>query len=619
MYQRSESKEAINSGSDLFGEFCTFNDTRYSLVSSKSLNSQCSLQAFRIALVVENDLWLSEAELRQKVIATMKFLLNSVPIQLRSLASSFLPVDKLSLHQYAKDLMFASGSSGLFELALLSYSFRFEIHVWLPLKSTWFSISECVRKHMHLPAFSRTLKFLRQDPRTFIFLKENPQALMCNSALTINLARQRISTLRKYYPEHKDSSVWGKLLNSHLLTLRAFQRRITRGSKKSIAHTFIDSSAQNPDCSPAQPASAITSSTNHLSTKRKLVQRVRSSKKQRSEAFQSIWTDLSGNLENQSAAVDEMNLFRHDMQRIRPEFCRVCHERSLVFIPYVDQVCKRCARDTHKVKLFSNANNLHPCPIPALLTNLSPLEEMIIAQVVPVMHCYYKKGGQRGYSGNVISLPQDLEELCKRLPRRVSDIPLVYIRRYGIDDTYKDFFVRRQTVWDALIWLKINNPLYHDIIIDEDRLRDLPVSGVPGDIEHIDECPPSESLEVTENRNEQPMGKPSAPNEPSEGRERKEPSEPSESSESSEPKQRSQQSQNATVLYTNCRDCGHCKFRLVCIVCKFHPKCEECPACNLCRNCPSCNNCHSSMDMTDELDCKHEFPEQTSSAMRYGE
>ena len=45
------------------------------------------------------------------------------------------------------------------------------------------------------------------------------------------------------------------------------------------------------------------------------------------------------------------------------------------------------------------------------------------------------------------------------------------------DDTHKDFRVRRKRVEGALCWLKDNNPVYTDIVIDEARLQNLPADG----------------------------------------------------------------------------------------------------------------------------------------------
>ncbi len=44
------------------------------------------------------------------------------------------------------------------------------------------------------------------------------------------------------------------------------------------------------------------------------------------------------------------------------------------------------------------------------------------------------------------------------------------------------FHVRREHVRKALLWLKENNLLYHDIIISDNNLSNLPSDGVPNEI-----------------------------------------------------------------------------------------------------------------------------------------
>ncbi len=42
---------------------------------------------------------------------------------------------------------------------------------------------------------------------------------------------------------------------------------------------------------------------------------------------------------------------------------------------------------------------------------------MLIARALPIMRVYIKPGGQRGYSGHCINLPQNVTELATSLPR----------------------------------------------------------------------------------------------------------------------------------------------------------------------------------------------------------
>ena len=48
-----------------------------------------------------------------------------------------------------------------------------------------------------------------------------------------------------------------------------------------------------------------------------------------------------------------------------------------------------------------------PSKVPHELQNLTQTEEMLIARALPIMRAYIKPGGQRGYSGHCINLPQN--------------------------------------------------------------------------------------------------------------------------------------------------------------------------------------------------------------------
>ena len=94
---------------------------------------------------------------------------------------------------------------------------------------------------------------------------------------------------------------------------------------------------------------------------------------------------------------------------------------------------------------------------------------------------YYniKPGGQRGYSGHCINLPQNVTELATSLPRYPKDLAVIIVRIKGKDNTFKDVTVRKQKVHNALVWLRNNNPHYSELTINEDALDSLPENGVP--------------------------------------------------------------------------------------------------------------------------------------------
>jgi hypothetical protein len=80
----------------------------------------------------------------------------------------------------------------------------------------------------------------------------------------------------------------------------------------------------------------------------------------------------------------------------------------------------------------------------AALPELSQAEEMLIALAMPIMKVYRLKGGQRGFKGNVINLPQDIAAMVGAIPRLPGDLPMIVVRRHLSADPadYKDFQVR---------------------------------------------------------------------------------------------------------------------------------------------------------------------------------
>ena len=103
---------------------------------------------------------------------------------------------------------------------------------------------------------------------------------------------------------------------------------------------------------------------------------------------------------------------------------------------------------------------MHPGKQPPCLTNLSQIEEMLITRACPIMRVYTKHGGQRGYQGHVLNLPQNLQGFVNQLPRSPSSLPLIIVRKPGADNTHIDLTVRRH-VLRALQWLCQNLSLIH--------------------------------------------------------------------------------------------------------------------------------------------------------------
>jgi hypothetical protein len=134
------------------------------------------------------------------------------------------------------------------------------------------------------------------------------------------------------------------------------------------------------------------------------------------------------------------------------------------------------------------------------LQGLTQIEEMLIARALSIMKVYIKPGGQRGYSGHCINLPQKTTELAQTLPRYPKDVPLIIVTMKGKDNSFKDVIVRKEKVEKALLWLIIeHNPQYQFIKLDTNSLQNLPINGVPNDVQTINTV---DDITINEEKND---------------------------------------------------------------------------------------------------------------------
>ena len=169
--------------------------------------------------------------------------------------------------------------------------------------------------------------------------------------------------------------------------------------------------------------------------------------------------------------------------------CTICQEAwPLKYKPRSldNYVCLRCSKDKKSPKKFSVENLMIPSSVPHELQDLTQVEEMLIARALPIMRVYIKPGGQRGYSGHCINLPQNVKELATSLPRYPKELAVIVVKVKGKDNTFKDVTVRREKVHNALLWLIHNNPYYAEIEINAEALNSLPENGVAPDLMTIE-------------------------------------------------------------------------------------------------------------------------------------
>ena len=169
-------------------------------------------------------------------------------------------------------------------------------------------------------------------------------------------------------------------------------------------------------------------------------------------------------------------------------------------------MCFECIRPLERRTLpkLSLANNLWIGDVPSILTGLSIPEQLLIARHYP--RCYIFKLFPRdidnhipldqlysGMAGNASLFELNTQEVVQmirgqRMPSSVrtlaSIIAITFVgsKKLQKDWLKKTFRVRRGVVYDALAWLRVHNPIYGDIEIDEDRLKELPEDDVPEEL-----------------------------------------------------------------------------------------------------------------------------------------
>ena len=182
------------------------------------------------------------------------------------------------------------------------------------------------------------------------------------------------------------------------------------------------------------------------------------------------------------------------------------------------QLCKTCHYSLRKGKRppLSLANGTYLGPVPSELSDLTPIEEAMIArckakcwivQLKEENSAVVMPETQRGLHGHIIIYPQHPSEIAKILPPSINDlltpICVLFVGSNSptlewLREKAKPLCVRHEKVCNALKWLKENNPLYVDIEINTDLLNSLDDNHIlPYHIEHI---VPSDKIETLTSR-----------------------------------------------------------------------------------------------------------------------
>ena len=250
-------------------------------------------------------------------------------------------------------------------------------------------------------------------------------------------------------------------------TLRKRKSREIESSDKRVLRQKTDSSNKRVK----RAAETVEQREERLKKNRERTHLTRSKKR----AGRTQYRNVDGRLPE--ADLKLLNDFLSKIDRISNNLCPVCNE-CFPSIEFVQGECRRCHSEKGELKKFSRRNNMDPGEVPDELQGLTQIEEMLIAQIFPIVSVYCLRGGQYAYRGNVINFPQDVLEFATHLPRHPSSLDVLVVRRRSSSGkAFKDFNVRRSVVSRALIWLKNNNRYYSNIVINEDVLRSLPENG----------------------------------------------------------------------------------------------------------------------------------------------
>jgi len=161
-------------------------------------------------------------------------------------------------------------------------------------------------------------------------------------------------------------------------------------------------------------------------------------------------------------------------------------------------LCRPCRNALLRKKLprFALANLNVIGTVPPELQSLTLVEELIVSRCRAKM-CIVKLQDrsddvdlptvQRGVKGHIIVFPQHPENLPDVMPPSISDIisPICIIfcgstipTPQWLKEKARPLVVRREVVLHALRWLCVHNVLYHNVIIDLDRISALPDNDV---------------------------------------------------------------------------------------------------------------------------------------------
>ncbi|KHO10579.1 Beta-ketoacyl synthase [Metarhizium robertsii ARSEF 23] len=176
------------------------------------------------------------------------------------------------------------------------------------------------------------------------------------------------------------------------------------------------------------------------------------------------------------------------------EYCSRCQESWFQMKIDSDGICGRCYRKDAKRRtgepyFFSADNQLDFGPVPARLPQLTPTEESLIARVHVHVNIMLVRGQQYKYRGHVVHFLREVGLVYNQLPLLPhpllpQELNTVLLRPANTSSHAnlsrqftRQFRVRRQPVTIWLNYLRRHHPGYRCIVINDERLSQLPEDG----------------------------------------------------------------------------------------------------------------------------------------------
>ncbi|KID84375.1 ATP-dependent DNA helicase PIF1, partial [Metarhizium majus ARSEF 297] len=171
------------------------------------------------------------------------------------------------------------------------------------------------------------------------------------------------------------------------------------------------------------------------------------------------------------------------------EYCSRCRECWFQMEIDYDGICSRCYRKDEKrgpdePYFFSAENQLDFGPVPTRLPELTPTEESLIARVHVHVNIMLVRGQQYKYRGHVVHFLREVGLVYNQLPLLPRELNTVLLRPANTSSHAnlsrqftRQFRVRRQAVMIWLDYLRHHHPGYRCIVVDDERLSQLPEDG----------------------------------------------------------------------------------------------------------------------------------------------